>query len=521
MSVLRPPATDRGVWICAFLFLFAMAASWSLASPYNSAPDEPAHSMRAWAVAHGQLFASHTSDPEVIGGVVEVPPFYAHSDPACFAFQPNQSAGCQELGGGSGTVSAATTAARAPAYVYGIVGLPTLLLQGAKGFMAMRLWQAALCSALIASACVSARRRRWGDWMPVALLIAITPMVVYLSGTINPSGLEIAGAIGMWVSGLVLVGEESIDRRVLGRFVVAALVVAGTRQLGPLMVLLIVAALLAVGGMVAIRRLMASREVRIGAVIVSVVAVLMVLWVVTQHTFATANSGVVPPTISDAQMWRDEIGRIWYLYRQSIGWFGWLDTPAPALTFIAWILATGTIALVGLSLARRRVAVTMLALLAVIIVLPIMVEVPNFRVSSYAWQGRYTLPLIVGVPLLAAFGLAQNAVRRPSSTSPGLLLGAVLLWIGHVLAFAQALRRYTVGADGGVQFWNAPQWQPVAPIIALLVMFAVATAAWLWSNLAGAPCENLSGPTGSDLTSHPDPSPQRAPHDADERRVVR
>jgi hypothetical protein len=348
----------------------------------------------------------------------------------------------------------------------------------------MRLWQAALCAALLASACVSARRRRWGSWLPVGILVAVTPMVVYLSGVINPSGLETAAAIGMWVSGLVLIGEDTLDRRVLLRFVIAAMVVAGCRQLGPLMVVLIVIALVTVGGSATARRLLASRDVRIGAILVAIVAVLMAGWILTQHTFATANSGVQPPTISDAEMWREEVGRIWSLYRQSIGWFGWLDTPAPSITFVAWIVATGALVLTGLSLARRRVSLTILMVIGLIVLLPILIEVPNFRVSSFAWQGRYNLPLLVGLPLLAAFGLGQSAIRRPAGTTPGLLLGAVLLWCGQFFAFAQALRRYTVGSDGGLFFWSHARWTPAVPIEWLLVVFALAVGTWLWSMIS-------------------------------------
>lgn len=490
MSLSGRFTTDRGIWISSFLVILVMSACWALAAPYNAVPDEPAHAMRAWSVVHGQVFASRTSDPEVVGGVVDVPPFYARTDPACFAFQPDRTAECQSIGLGAGTLEAATTAARAPVYVYAVVGLPTLLLSGGDGYMGMRLWQAALCSALIASACVSARRRWSGNWMPLGLIVAVTPMVVYLAGAINPSGLEIAAAIGVWVSGLVLISEERLDRRVLLRFVMAATVVAGCRQLGPLMVLLIVAALAAVGGMGPTRRLLASRLVLLGAALVAVTAVLMVAWVVTQRTFATSNNGVVPPTISDAEMWRIEIWRIGYLFRQAVGWFGWLDSPAPAITYLAWILAMGTLLIVGLTLAERRTAITILVLIAVIIVLPMVIEVPNFRVSSFAWQGRYNLPLLVGVPLLAAHGLARARIPRPSRSSPGVLLVAVLLWCGSVLAFAQTLRRFTVGADGGLLFWRAPVWSPTVPIPVLLIGLAAAAGAWLWIMMSGETSPN-------------------------------
>jgi hypothetical protein len=174
MNLSERLATNRGVWISSFLVVLAMSTCWALATPYNAVPDEPAHAMRAWSVVHGQVFASRTSDPTVLGGIVEVPPFYARTAPACFAFQPDRTAECQTIGVGDGTVDASTSAARAPVFVYAVVGLPTLFLSGGDGYMAMRIWQAALCAALIASACVSARRRWSSRWMPLGVIVATT-----------------------------------------------------------------------------------------------------------------------------------------------------------------------------------------------------------------------------------------------------------------------------------------------------------------------------------------------------------
>ena len=128
-----------------------------------------------------------------------------------------------------------------------------------------------------------------------------------------------------------------------------------------------------------------------------------------------------------------------------------------------------------------------------IIVLPLLIEVPNFRTSSFAWQGRYNLPLLVGVPLLAAHGLARARIPRPARTSPGLLVVLALLWCGSVLAFAQTLRRFSVGADGGLIFWRDPVWSPTVPIQLLLVVLGVAVGAWLWFMTSRDISENSRG----------------------------
>ena len=479
MTLRQRLSGDLGVWIGSFLLVFALAGAWALASPYASAPDEPAHSVRAYAVAHGQFFADHTSDPAYVGGTVRAPHYLADTNPACFAFHPETTADCEPFGVGGGTVEAGTTAARSPVYYYFVIGLPTLIASGGKAIMLMRLWQAALCAALVASALVSARRRDLHRWLPIGVLLAATPMCFYLFGVVNPSGLEIAGAIGVWASGLALVRSESFDRRVFLRFVIAAVVVAGTRQLGPLMLLVIAGLLCLVAGWTKVRELLRHRDVWIGAAVVGCVAVLLAGWVVTQHTFQTSQSGVPPPTISDGEMWRGEITRMLSLFVQAIGRFGWLDTAAPEIVTIGFFVLLGTIVLVSLSLARRRIGSAILALIGVVLVLPILIEVPNFRVSSFAWQGRYNLPLIVGIPLLAAFGLIERDVPRPSLRSLGVIVGGLLLAAAQFFAFAQTLRRYSVGQDGAVFFWAHARWNPTVPSVLLLIGFAIVIPLWI------------------------------------------
>jgi hypothetical protein len=60
------------------------------------------------------------------------------------------------------------------------------------------------------------------------------------------------------------------------------------------------------------------------------------------------------------------------------------------------------------------------------------------------------------------------------------LVFAACFVVGQFLAFAQALRRYTVGASGALDFWLHPDWSPPLPgwlllsaILAVLVMLSV------------------------------------------------
>jgi len=70
--------------------------------------------------------------------------------------------------------------------------------------------------------------------------------------------------------------------------------------------------------------------------------------------------------------------------------------------------------------------------------------------------------------------------------------------------YAQALRRYTVGANGALDFWLHPEWDPPLPgwlllggTLAALVVLAVR----IWSPDSDAPAE--SGASSGDRTERP------------------
>jgi hypothetical protein len=106
------------------------------------------------------------------------------------------------------------------------------------------------------------------------------------------------------------------------------------------------------------------------------------------------------------------------------------------------------------------------------------------RKFGFGWQGRYTLPLAVGLPILCGFALAQDADRIPRRGRIVLVLGIGFV-VAHFLAFWQNLRRYTVGDDGSLLFWRDADWSPPFPSLFLLtayLLLLVALALWLWSN---------------------------------------
>ena len=104
-----------------------------------------------------------------------------------------------------------TSAGRYPPLYYAIVGIPSLVSDSTGGIYAMRLVDAALSALFVAlaltSICVWSRRR----FMLVGVLLALTPMTLFLGGVVNPNGPEICAALCMWTAGLILVLERADD----------------------------------------------------------------------------------------------------------------------------------------------------------------------------------------------------------------------------------------------------------------------------------------------------------------------
>jgi hypothetical protein len=175
---------------------------------------------------------------------------------------------------------------------------------------------------------------------------------------------------------------------------------------------------------------------------------------------------------------------------EAIGVLGWLDTALPGVTLA---LAAGAVGLLGAasllvgSAAMRWAAGLLLTTIAASWIF----ELYQGSTSGMYWQGRYSLPLLAGIPLLLGGAQIPPAVAaRVARTA-----GCVALVVLNVAAWAAA-RRWGVGTHGSLMPWN---WDtihsPVPPIVVLsaLAALSVALAAALWWRTAAPP---VSGEVG-------------------------
>ncbi|HEY8215729.1 MAG TPA: DUF2142 domain-containing protein [Acidimicrobiia bacterium] len=486
-AVASARRTERSRWWTTFLLAAALCSLWALATPLFGAPDEPAHAIRAASVARLQIVGEEVPSEIEDRLVVDAPKAYGDASHSirCYAFHADVSAACASFRDDPELVRLPTSAGRHPPGYYAVAGLPSLLERGALGVYLMRTVTVLITAAFVASACATLERLRRPRLGALAILIGVTPMLLFLGGTVNPSAVEISAALSLWMAGTALVVEapSRVDTRLVRRAGIAALALVLSRQLSPPWLALVAIALLATGGWPAARALWASRTARRWGASVVLAGVLQSTWIVVM--------GSLDPSYADSEGRRGlathdalqlSFGKTLERLREMVGLFGWRDAPAPDLTYALWVVALAILAGLAVVGWRRRFLLVAAAVAIVTVAAPVLFETLEAQDVGLFWQGRYSMPLALGVPVLLALSVATAPPDRRLDIPTGRLVGAVAIAVvvAQVAAFGQALRRNTVGYHGTLGFLVDPLWDPPVPGWLLAVLYAAVVSAFAW-----------------------------------------
>ena len=154
---------------------------------------------------------------------------------------------------------------------------------------------------------------------------------------------------------------------------------------------------------------------------------------------------------------------------ESIGNFGWLDTPTP--TFVVWFF----VALFGVIITQNWLKVSSSSRIAVIcltIAIPALMIFINRNTQNllrtYGVQGRYLTPLIVGIPIVI------GTMWAPQRKGLKLVIGC---WsIAIFMTAVNVIRRYSVGIrpQNFFEMFSKPEWQPPVGVVGTMLALAVA-----------------------------------------------
>ncbi len=511
----RSAVTPRRAFWASFALFFALFGLWALASPLTAAPDEPAHATKAAAVVRGQWVGDPVAGEPNGFGSVHVPKVIWESQayPLCFYFHPEVDASCLVMPTEEPDriVYAVTTASNYNPLYYSVTGLPSLLPVGIPMLYLMRLVSAAICAFALAWAVRSLAELRRVSWPVLGLVAALTPQTVFLASSISPAAPEICAAIGLWTGLLVVVRRPDPARlpaRMAGIAVLASVLV-NLRGLSPLF--LAIAVVTVVVSAPWHNTWVALRDRRswpwLG--LVGVASVLALVWSRTQGTLP---SGAVKfPEWGFRTAAKRSVLDTWPYLKNMVGQFGWMDTDLPIWLVVAWLAALVALLVAAVVRGSWRERLALVGLAGASLVLPIVIHASQAKYVGIVWQGRYFLPAVVGIPLLAGFvlrgrpaavpaddvavgGADEVAEDVPTATADAtahepldglrsagrwLPWGAGALLAAQLVAFAVNLHRYVVGTDGPWLGTADEAWMPpLSPPVLLLL--AAAVLWWLY-----------------------------------------
>ncbi len=479
-------------WI-AFGLFFLQSAIWSIAVPLGSGQDEPAQTITAAADVRGQLIKPHaTAYADIVGMYeVRVPGTYTNGflqiglglDPACG--DPGYGSACHPSVTNPVVLDTWTYTGDYPPLYYLAVGWPSLITSSLVGIYLMRLLSALLCSGVLALAVLALARTSRRPLVPAAAAIAISPMVLYTAATVQPSGLEISSAALLFAAGSAIAfGPDDPPR--------GSLAISDARR-G-----------VAHPGAAGIARLHARDSPCARPHRISLGATRVVARPRPTPLARSARRSGCPrhPLVRRCGPARRAVARSEYLGVSGINAhprrhphalanrrlriavdrdLRLAVIPAPRVTEAIWII--GFVALVvGAARAREhRRSMTGAALLTLVaIAVP-----PAFVASSVIegtslllFQGRYVLPLALGLPLL----LGTSIDRLGPRVRGAVVALCVLCAFGQLDCFYSVLRVYTVGDSGPLDLLGGgpSEWHPPVSAPLLVASFAVAAVGYAW-----------------------------------------
>lgn len=461
--------------------LALLAALWALATPVGAAPDEPAHLIKAASVVRGQLIGARGPDGQT---TVQVPEYIAFTQSqTCYAFNADKTADCTPPTpkDSDRTATAVTTAGLYNPVYYALVGWPSLIDGNASGIYWMRIVSGMVVALFLALAFALLIGWRRPAIPLVGFATALTPMVLFLGGTVNPNTLEIAATLTAFTALLTIIREPN-PSRIAGRsaiLLVSFAIVANMRGLSLLWLLFAILTPLLLISRERLVQLLKTRAIQVAIGGAAIAAIAALVWLIASNSL---GASVTDPNVQNTAPGVGTSGISGFVStliatfdygQQVIGILGWLDTPLPSSVYFLWAALVGGIMLVAFALLRRRALLVTLILTGAVVLLPPILQGIYINKGGIIWQGRYILPLFVCL-IVAAAAFLSDRIALSRATHRRLLVLLLIAWAGaEFLSFATALRRYAIGIDTGWRQLLNPHWAPPGGTLPLLATFAL------------------------------------------------
>ena len=136
-------------------------------------------------------------------------------------------------------------------------------------------------------------------------------------------------------------------------------------------------------------------------------------WLAVAHPLDLTPAGQQVHSLPEWAILKDDIGGTYSWFLQMVGVLGWLDTYFPTPVYLFWMVAVGSLFLIAIASVRNRKSIIPLfALIVLVLVVPVLIELSQARRVGLVWQGRYTLPIAVGIPILSSAIIGVSDLPR-------------------------------------------------------------------------------------------------------------
>lgn len=450
-------------------FVLALGVTWALVQPPYGLSDEPAHAVKALAASHG-----HLRGPQTIGQFdyaameYEVPSAYSsiwHF--TCYSGDVNVVPSCAPpFPSGSDKIRVSSTAAEYPPVYYAIVGQFGWISPGHTGLFLMRLATVILCTTFITlAACQFVKSGR--NNRLASLLLCATPTVLAFSGAVNAFSPEVAASILFWTSGILLLkSRNDAPKSLVVSCYLGAFAFGVIRPASFLWILSATCVIVLISPKSKdLMSLPSKRTNKFHFLLASGISgVISLCWYF--FGMSTRNLGGGSPAggqLLDNMM--TSLRQTPSYIKQMFGFFGWTTFYAPAVVILLFLVA---ILFSYFATLRYNIWETtgLLALLIFVLGGPTVLEGARAATSGWGFQGRYLIPVAVGIPIILALGGASKSAK-----SSLLNLVSALVVIGHIVSLNHVARRFTVGLDGPFLWMFHIEWSGLGGALPLQLSF--------------------------------------------------
>ena len=417
------------------LVLGPLVLMWTVSSPMFSGPDEPDHLVRAQGFTNFDFSSPYDTDGIPVGAV------------GCYRFKPEISASCMTLEWREPREEDSRTDGYPPV-LHALSAVPYFFTDGLTATYLVRLWLAMINMVMVGWALTIAARR--GSWVAIGALLALTPTALFTMGTVNPTGLAVSGSLLVTSSLLSRRATLNGNRSSTAALITGAILLVGTRRDGAFWFALLLLVLWVASERSLqsdVRHIMrTSRKLLISALAVfALSSVWAFQWV---YRFLEQRSS------AERSAWK-AVSTLKVYFHQLIGSFGWLDSPIDGRTLLLAALLCGAVVVTGVRQGNTNQQRAILLAIVLMVIVPV-----AFGAIRYPYfQGRYLLPMWVGVMMIAGSAIEGRSKGRLQSKSAKDCV--IALWvIVNVSSLVTNLKRFSTGRSGSWNIFSNDAWSP-------------------------------------------------------------